>query len=349
MDASPQMRRNYDLPLDQPVLRAAFMERVHPEDRERVAALIDEARRTGRRIAAEHRVVHHSGDVRRMLSTLQVFLRDGEPTHAFGTSQDVTALRVAEEALARETRSLEKAEEVAGVGSWELDVNTWAATWSANLYKLYGVDPGKTMPSFDAFRKLLHPDDEKATVSLVREAVKAGRDAEFTCRIVRPDGLIRTFHQRHHVIRDEAGAPVRLVGVGIDVTEREHEHAALRRLNAIVQASDDAIVGTTLDGIVHSWNSGAERATGWSAQEMVGRPLSEVIAPDRAENAAAALDKVRHGESVQNMVSAIVTRDGRRVGVVVSLWPVFDGSERVVGVSSISRHLPGDANGNGLG
>ena len=343
VEASAQMRRNYGISPDQPLRDGMLLDRVHPEDRERVQALRDEARATGQRVAFEHRVVHGSGEIRHMLCTAQVFLKDGVPSHSFATSQDITALRLSEAAQAREARQLAEAEEMASVGSWEIDLATWAATWSENLYRLYGLDPGLTMPSFDAFRRLLHPDDEEETVRVIREGIDAHDVVEFECRIIRPDGEIRTFVHRHHVMRDAAGRPVRIVGMGQDVTAQHLEREALLRLKTIVEASDDAIIGIATDGTVESWNGGAERATGWTSEDMIGRAISDVVAPEAPPKPPTLVERIGRGENVIDTLRTVVTRDGRRLDALVSAWPVRNGAGTVIGASIIARGMPRDA------
>jgi PAS domain S-box-containing protein len=343
VEASAQMRRNYDIALDLPLRRGMLLDCVHPDDRERVEALTDEARGSGQRIAFEHRVIHASGEVRHLACTAQIFLENGAPRRSFATAQDVTTLRLSEEAQAREGRQLADAEVMAALGSWELDLDTWAATWSENLFRLYGVDPGTTMPSFDAFRRLLHPDDEEETVRLIRAGIGAHEDVEYECRVVRPDGMVRMFRQRHRVIRDDDGRPVRVVGIGQDVTDEHRERETLLRLKAIVEASNDAIIGIAPDGTVESWNAGAERATGWASREMIGHAISEVVAPEAPPRPPTLVERVGRGENVVDVTRTIVSRDGRRMNVLVSGWPIRDGAGHVIGASIIARGVPRDA------
>lgn len=343
IEASAQMRRNYDVPLDVPLPAGALLERVHPDDRERVNALREEARSSGRRIAFEHRVIHRTGEVRHLSCTAQVFLQDGVPTHYFATAQDVTALRTSEHTQTREARQLAEAEVMAGLGSWELDLATWAAIWSENLFRLYGVDPGTTMPSFDAFRRLLHPDDEEETVRIIRAGIAAREDVDYECRVVRPDGEVRVFHHRHHVLRDAHGNATRVIGIGQDVTAQHREREALLRLKAIVEASNDAIIGIATDGTVESWNAGAERATGWTQAEMIGRPVADVVAPESTPKPPTLVERVGRGENVVNAERTIVARNGRRIEVLVSGWPIRDGAGRVIGASIVARGAPHDA------
>jgi PAS domain S-box-containing protein len=110
-------------------------------------------------------------------------------------------------------------------------------------------------------------------------------------------------------------------------------------LAAIVDSSEDAIVGKTLDGIVTSWNAGAERLFGYSAAEMIGTPMLRVIPADRSAEEDRILQTIARGERVPRFDTLRRTRDGRVISVSVAAAPIRDHSGRVVGVSKIARDL----------
>ena len=97
-----------------------------------------------------------------------------------------------------------------------------------------------------------------------------------------------------------------------------------RYLAAIIESSDDAIVSKTLDGIVRTWNNGAERIFGYSAEEMVGRPIQTIIPPDRAEEEPQILARLRRGERVDHFETVRVRKDGRQIEVSVTISPIRD-------------------------
>jgi PAS domain S-box-containing protein len=110
-------------------------------------------------------------------------------------------------------------------------------------------------------------------------------------------------------------------------------------LATIVESSDDAIVGKDLDGVVTSWNAAAERIFGYTAAEAVGRPITFLIPPDRAEEEANILERLRNGERVDHFDSVRLTRDGGSIEVSLTISPIRDGSGRVVGISKIARDI----------
>ena len=113
------------------------------------------------------------------------------------------------------------------------------------------------------------------------------------------------------------------------------------RLAAIVESSDDAIIGNTLDGIIQTWNAGAERIFGYSAQEVKGRPVSILLAPDHLEDAQSILNRIQKGASVEHFETVRVNKGGRRVYVSLTVSPVRDAAGKLVGTSTIARDITG--------
>jgi PAS domain S-box-containing protein len=140
-------------------------------------------------------------------------------------------------------------------------------------------------------------------------------------------------------IRGRDGAVAGVVLVFRDETEPRRAAEARLRLAAIVESSDDAIIGQTLDGVVTSWNGGAERLYGYTAAEMVGRTLAALAPADHADEQPELLDRVRRGDHVHHFETQRVCRDGRRVDVSLTLSPIRDACGRVAGASKIARDI----------
>jgi diguanylate cyclase (GGDEF)-like protein/PAS domain S-box-containing protein len=124
-----------------------------------------------------------------------------------------------------------------------------------------------------------------------------------------------------------------------DVSERRRAEESNRQLAAIVEGSDDAIIGKDLDGIIRSWNPGAERLYGYTAAEMIGKHISILAPADRVEEMAALLGRIRGGDSVQHFDTIRLRRDGREVSVSLSVSPVRNGEGEVMGASVITRDM----------
>jgi PAS domain S-box-containing protein len=111
------------------------------------------------------------------------------------------------------------------------------------------------------------------------------------------------------------------------------------RLALIVDSSQDAIIGKSLDGIITQWNKGAELIYGYTAAEIIGRDVSILCPPDRPDEIPGILEKIRHGEGVEYFESVRMTKDGRRLNMSISVSPIHDTEGRVVGASAIGRNI----------
>jgi PAS domain S-box-containing protein len=124
-----------------------------------------------------------------------------------------------------------------------------------------------------------------------------------------------------------------------DITTRQRAEEALARLAAIVESSEDAIMSKTLDGIILTWNAGAERLYGYTAAEARGRSITFLMPDDRVEELPKILDRVRRGESMRQYETVRVQKDGRRIDVSLSISPIKDTSGSIVGASIIARDI----------
>jgi PAS domain S-box-containing protein len=132
-----------------------------------------------------------------------------------------------------------------------------------------------------------------------------------------------------------------IVTIPLAAVVREHERseAALAHTAAIVASSDDAILAKTLDGVITSWNEGAERLYGYPAAETIGRPISLIIPRELGHELPEILDRLGRGERIEHFETTRVAKNGRRIDVSVTVSPVRDARERIVGASSIARDI----------
>jgi PAS domain S-box-containing protein/putative nucleotidyltransferase with HDIG domain len=121
--------------------------------------------------------------------------------------------------------------------------------------------------------------------------------------------------------------------------ERKRAEVVRTQLAAIVQSSHDAIVGKDLDGVVTSWNPGAEKVYGYRAEEVVGKPVSMLAPEGKKDEIAGLLERVKRGEAVTSYETERYRKDGRRIDIELDLSPIRDASDRIVGVSTIARDI----------
>jgi PAS domain S-box-containing protein len=140
-------------------------------------------------------------------------------------------------------------------------------------------------------------------------------------------------------IRDEEGTIAGVVLVFRDVTETRRAIEARLRLAAIVESSEDAIISKNLDGIVTSWNRGAEHLYGYSAEEMIGKPLTTLVPADHPDELPENMDQLKRGERIAHYETVRVRKDGSRVDVAVTVSPIRDAEGKIIGASTIARDI----------
>ena len=192
-------------------------------------------------------------------------------------------------------------------------------------------------PLDDAFR-IVNEFTRQAVESPVAKVLREGSIvglANHTILIAR-DGTEVPIDDSAAPIRSGDGANQGTVLVFRDITERRRAESAIRFLASIVESSDDAIISLDLNGIVTTWNHGAERMFGYSAEEMIGRPVSLLTPPERTDELPVIRERIRHGEHYQTIRR---TNSGKPLHVSISVSPLRDRSGEVTGASKIVRDI----------
>lgn len=226
-------------------------EMIHPDDREAVFRTAGEAVRSGARADCEHRLFRPNGEMR-IVHSLGDLKKDssGRPYQIFGTTQDITERKRAEEALQRSQFYLSEGQRLAHIGSWaakDLGVR-WSDDlgiyWSDEVYKIFGLDPQNGPPNLEQYLAAVHPDDRASMAETVRVMHEQRSGCDVVHRVVRPDGEVR--HVRCvGVPVFEDGVFKAFHGTTIDVTEHERLTQELRRERAyLAEAQSLAHIGS---------------------------------------------------------------------------------------------------------
>jgi PAS domain S-box-containing protein len=171
-------------------------------------------------------------------------------------------------------------------------------------------------------------------------ALKEGRAVRDQMIIVeRPDGTRASIMPYPTPLRDRQGRIVGGINMLIDITRSNEAEIASRRLAAIVESSDDAIISKTLDGIITSWNRGAEKIFGYTAAEAVDQHISLIIPPERRAEENDVLAHLRRGEKIDHFETERRTKDGRRLNISLTVSPIKDSTGRIIGASKVARDM----------
>jgi PAS domain S-box-containing protein len=260
---------------------------------------------------------------------------------------DATRQRRTDHDGQRVAQRLEEAQRVAHVGSFEWNIASNVVTWSDELHRIYGLNPGQFGGTFEAFVERVHREDLELTKDVVFEAFRNPGPFVYDHRVVRPDGTVRTLHTRGDVITDEHGKPIRMAGSCWDVTDlteaRQRLERSLSLVEATLNATADGILVVDRQGKAVAFNSRLLDLWELTSRDVDNRDFEELLnfVHDQLENGDACLATVRDMQAHPEAESFDSLRflDGRfferysrpqRVGdeIVGRVWSYRDVTER---------------------
>jgi len=196
------------------------------------------------------------------------------------------------------------------------------------------------IPTLEEWWPLAYPDESyrrrvldtwNAEVQVATETGEDIRPVEYnvTCK----NGEVRAMEISGVILGDD------VLATFIDLTARKQAEERNRYLAAIVESSDDAIIGKTLDGVITSWNKGAERLYGYAAGEVLGRSVSLLMPPSRQDELPRLLETVREGRHVDHYESVRRKKDGQEIYVSLSIFPIADAGGAIIGGATVARDI----------
>jgi PAS domain S-box-containing protein len=190
--------------------------------------------------------------------------------------------------------------------------------------------------------KLYRPDGtslshDECPMAIALKERRAVRDQMII--VERPDGTRASIMPYPTPLRDRQGKIIGGINMLLDVTRSNEAEIASRRLAAIVESSDDAIVSKTLEGIITSWNRGAEKIFGYTPAEAIGQHISLIIPLERRAEEDDVLAHLRRGEKIDHFETERQTKDGRRLNISLTVSPIKDSTGRIIGASKVARDI----------
>jgi PAS domain S-box-containing protein len=208
--------------------------------------------------------------------------------------------------------------------------------------EMWGVRPEIGRNEFCGSWKLYWPDGtplphDQCPMAIALKERRAINGQEAVAE--RPDGTRIPFLAYPTPLFNEVGELVGAVNMLVDVSERKSAELASQRLAAIVESSDDAIISKDTNGIITSWNGGAQRLFGYYEHEVIGKPVTILIPSDRQDEEPEILSRIRRGERIEHYETIRQKKDGSLIDISLSVSPIVDSSGKVVGASKIARDI----------
>ena len=216
------------------------------------------------------------------------------------------------------------------------DLNGIIRSWNQSAERIFGYKADEVLGK--SITILFPPDRLGEEPEILRRIQRGERVDHFQTVRLRKDGTPIAVSVTISPIHDGEGNVIGASKVARDITQ----NALLEgRFSAIVASSDDAIVSKDLSGVVQSWNPAAERMFGYSAEEMIGKPITVLFPPDRLDEEPKILEQIRRGQRVDHFETVRVRKNGTPLDISVTISPVKDASGAVIGVSKVARDISG--------
>jgi PAS domain S-box-containing protein len=215
-----------------PLTRQKLLVRVHPDDREQFGELYNRLSPENPNVQISYRVLRPDGSVLWLeKSARALFDEHGRMFRVIGMAVDITERKRADEELRRKDMELSDAQRVAGIGSWQWDIQNDVAIWSEELYRIAGRDPMLPAPNYKECPGLLSAESWERLQRAAEATLRDGRPYELDLEMIRPDGATRWVTARAEAVRDTTGRIVRLRGTTQDITERKLAEAAISNVS----------------------------------------------------------------------------------------------------------------------
>ena len=308
---------------------------VHPEDLPGAESILRQAIDEKGQGSAEFRIISADGTVKNISVVGRVLLDEhANVTRVLGTAQDITQRKRSEEQISMLAGAVESSSELMAMTDLEFRITF---VNHALLHALRYSEEKQLLGKNVAV--LMSPNNAPELFAEIATRTMGDGVWRGECLHLRADGTDYPILLSTSVVKDKAGRVLGILGIAQDITERKKTEDKLRRLAAIVESSDDAIIGQALDGTIQSWNRGAERMYGYSAAEAIGNPFSMLRAPGHLGEIPAFLEKVREGEILHHSEAIHATKDGRQIHVDLTLSPVENATGTTIGISTIARDV----------
>ncbi|MES2436760.1 MAG: PAS domain S-box protein [Patescibacteria group bacterium] len=248
---------------------------------------------------------------------------------------------------------LQLAQTTAKLGNWQWDVLANTIIWSPQLFKIFDLPVSKHNPTFDEYISLIHPEDQAEIKKIIETAFKAKKPYLLYHRVFRKNGSIRYVRGIGRVIKDRKGRVVKMIGTAQDITdekkiqvdlenrtiELEEAYFAQKRLAAIVESSSDAITSKDLNGVITSWNRGAEKMYGYKDSEIIGKHVTFLIPPSLHKDEEYIISCIKKGQRIQHYETRRFHKSGKEIFVSLTVSPIKDTKGNIIGASAIGRDI----------
>jgi PAS domain S-box-containing protein len=309
-----------------------FRDRIHPDDRDMVAKAVDAAKQNHEPYRAQFRSLWPDGTVRWVAANGKFYYApNGEPLRMLGIAQDITDRKQIEERLHESQERLTGIVVSAMDAIIAVDEEQRIVVFNVAAEKMFGCTAAEAIgTSVERFIPYIRQFGETGVTSRIMGTLSP-------LWASRVNG--EQFPIEATISHLQAGGKKLFTVILRDVTERKRAEEARFRHAAIVESSDDAIISKDLNGVIQSWNTGAQRIFGYSEAEVLGKPVTIIIPPELRDEETEILHRLQSGKRIEHYETVRVTKEGKPVNVSLTIAPVRDLAGRIVGATKIARDI----------
>ena len=330
----PRGAEVFGLPPDEPITWERLRDLIHEDDRERARLAVEAAITDRTDYSVEYRIRRPSGERAWVAAEGRgVYASDGATQGMIGIVRDITERKLADDARYRLAAIVDSSDDA--VISKTLD--SIIMSWNAGAERVFGYTAEEAVGN--SIMMLIPKGREHEEETILGRLRRGERIQHFETVRVRKDGNYVNVSLSVSPVKDGKGNIVGAAKIARDITERKRAEEFQLQLAAVVESSEDAIISKTLQGIISTWNSGAEHVFGYTAEEAIGQSILMLIPPERKDEEKTILEKIRRGERVEHFETERVRKDGRRLNVSVTISPIKDSRGEIVGASKIARDI----------
>ena len=258
---------------------------------------------------------------------------DGQVVGASKIARDITERKLAEQLSSRLAAVVDSSDDAI----ISKTLNGIITTWNTGAERTFGYTAAEAVGR--SILMLIPPERAHEEDEIIARLKRGQRIDHYETRRVRKDGKLIDISLTISPIKDRSGNVVGASKIARDITDKKLAEELRFRLAAVVESSDDAIISKTLEGVITTWNSGAERTFGYTAAEVVGKSITILIPVERLHEEAMILGKLRRGERIQHYETERIRKDGTRIDVSLTVSPIKDAHGNVIGASKIARDI----------
>ncbi|WP_095204139.1 PAS domain S-box protein [Mesorhizobium carmichaelinearum] len=283
-----------------------------------------------------------NGSIKHVEITSSGHFRDGKLINTRCFTVDVTALERTRTELRQQGSTYHQILDALPVAIYTTDQHGTITYYNRAAADLAGTEPKVGKDKWCVTFKLFTPDGkelphDECPMAIALKENRPVRNQEAIAR--RPDGSFFPFLPYPTPLRDEHGNLIGAVNMLLDLTDRQRAEEVRQHLSEIVESSFDAIVSKDLNAIIKSWNRGAERLFGYTADEAIGRPVTMLIPDNLQDEEPRILGRIRRGERVETYETIRQRKDGSLVPVSLTVSPMRNATGRIIGASKIARDI----------